>query len=72
VTDDLLDLIGSLSPIAEELGSLDELHLVQTIIDHGPSYLRQLRVAEASFGSLKAVVGALAAELRDDTLTTRR
>ncbi len=72
VTDDLLDLITKLSPIAEELGSLDELHRVQTIIDRGPSYRRQLQVAEASFGSLKAVVGALAAELRDNTLTTLR
>ena len=32
----------------------------------------QLRVAEANFGSLKAVVGALAAELRDNTVTTLR
>lgn len=72
VTDDLLELIGTLAPIAADLGSLEELHRVQTIIDRGPSYRRQLRVAEASFGSLKAVVGALAAELRDDTLTTLR
>ncbi|WP_167096771.1 glutamate--cysteine ligase [Mycobacterium sp. DL592] len=72
VTEDLLELIGTLSPIAEELGSLEELHRLTTIIDRGPSYLRQLRVAEASFGSLKAVVGALAAELRDNTLTTLR
>lgn len=72
VTDDLRDLVIQLTPIAEELGSLDELHRVHTIIERGPSYRRQLRVAEASFGSLKAVVGALAAELRDNTLTTLR
>lgn len=72
VTDDLVEVIARLAPIAEELGSLDELHRVHTIIERGPSYLRQLRVAEANFGSLKAVVGALAAELRDNTVTTLR
>jgi glutamate---cysteine ligase / carboxylate-amine ligase len=72
VTDELTDLITRLSPIAEELGSLDELHRIHTIIDRGPSYRRQLQVSKANFGSLKAVVGALATELRDNTLTTLR
>ena len=38
---------------------------VRDIIDRGASYQRQLRVAAANGGSLKAVVSALVRELRD-------
>jgi carboxylate-amine ligase len=38
---------------------------VHDIIDGGASYQRQLRVAAANDGSLKAVVSSLVRELRD-------
>ncbi|MGV9858903.1 glutamate--cysteine ligase [Gordonia sp. NPDC003425] len=66
------ELIETLGPIARELGNLDELLRIHTILDRGPSYLRQLRVAEANSGSLRAVVGALVSEFRDNTITSLR
>ena len=63
VTDDVRRLIGVLSPVAERLGCLDELLGLHSIIDHGGSYQRQLRVAADADGSLPAVVAALSREL---------
>lgn len=65
VTDDLRTLIARLEPIATRMGCADELLSVQSIIDRGASYQRQLAVAERNGGSLKAVVGSLVTELRD-------
>ncbi|MGW0036731.1 glutamate--cysteine ligase [Gordonia sp. NPDC003376] len=71
-TEVIAELVGTLSPIAEELGCVEHLHRVHTIVDQGPSYLRQLRVAQARQGSLRAVVGALVSEFRDNHLTGLR
>ena len=67
VTEDLAELLETLRPIAERLGCSAELDDVAVILEHGASYQRQLRVAERSAGDARAVVGALAAELRAGT-----
>ena len=64
VTDDVRDLLVTLAPVAEQLGCEKELDQVNLILEHGASYQRQLRVAEANGGSLKAVVASLTHELR--------
>jgi glutamate---cysteine ligase / carboxylate-amine ligase len=66
VTKDLEDLLPLLAPIAESLDCPAELEMLRDIIDRGASYQRQLRVAAANEGSLKAVVSALVRELRED------
>jgi carboxylate-amine ligase len=65
VTKDLEQLLPALEPIAESLGCPAELADIRHLIDRGASYQRQLRVAAANDGSLKAVVSALVRELRD-------
>jgi carboxylate-amine ligase len=65
VTDDLEELLPTLAPIAETLDCAAELDGLRDIIHQGASYQRQLRVAAAHGGSLKAVVSALVRELRE-------
>ena len=65
VTDDLRAIMERLTPIASELGCLDELWGIERILDGGASYQRQLAVAAANGGSLKSVVGSLVTELRE-------
>ncbi|KQQ10852.1 glutamate--cysteine ligase [Rathayibacter sp. Leaf296] len=65
VTDDLRDLLVTLAPVAERLDCTAELADVELILVAGASYQRQLKVAAANDGDLKAVVRALAGELRD-------
>jgi carboxylate-amine ligase len=65
VTKDLDALLPAVTPIAESLGCVAELEHVRDIAEHGASYQRQLRVAAANDGSLKAVVSSLVHELRD-------
>ena len=64
VTDDLRSILERLTPIAADLGCLDELWGVERILEGGASYQRQLKVAAETGGSLKAVVASLTAELR--------
>lgn len=65
VTEDLRELLPNLEAVAADLGCVAELQDIGEIIDHGASYQRQLRVAQANDGSLKAVVSALVRELHD-------
>jgi carboxylate-amine ligase len=65
VTKDLDSLVPALAPIADALGCEAELESVWGIVNGGASYQRQLRVAEANNGSLKAVVSSLVRELRE-------
>jgi carboxylate-amine ligase len=65
VREDTIDLIARLEPVAERLGCLDELHELDVILQRGASYERQLSTAARNGGSLKSVVSALVAELRD-------
>lgn len=64
VTEDVRRLIEVLTPVAERLDCLPELRQLHLILDHGASYQRQLRVAEAHGGDLPSVVTALSRELR--------
>lgn len=64
VTDSLRELLGRLEPVADRLGCLDELDLVNTIVDVGAGYQRQRAIAEANDGRLDAVVASLVAEMR--------
>jgi carboxylate-amine ligase len=65
VTDDLLALLSRLEPVADRLGCLDELMGIETMLDRGASYQRQLAVSGQNNGDLKAVVRSLVGELRD-------
>lgn len=64
VTEDLVDLVARLEPVAERLGCLSELHDTLRVAATGASYQRQLAVAEATGGDLRAVVASLVRELR--------
>ncbi|RLP75056.1 glutamate--cysteine ligase [Mycetocola tolaasinivorans] len=65
VTDHLRELVVELMPIAERLGCAKELTAIPGILARGGSYQRQLQVAAETGGDLRAVVAALAAELRE-------
>ena len=65
VTEDLDELLPMLAPVAQALDCAAELENVRDIVKGGASYQRQLRVAAANDGSLKAVVSSLVRELRD-------
>ncbi|SDZ06782.1 carboxylate-amine ligase [Amycolatopsis xylanica] len=64
VTDDLLDLLDRLEPVARRLDCVEELRSVEHILRVGPSYRRQRAVAQSCNGSLKAVVASLISEMR--------
>lgn len=64
VTDDLRDLVEDLAPVAADLGCTEQLQEVGRIIDRGPGYLRQRRVAEENDGDLAAVAHDLTALTR--------
>lgn len=65
VSADLLDLVETLAPVAERLGCSAELAEVGHMVAAGASAQRQVQVAEASGGDLRAVVAHLAQELRE-------
>jgi carboxylate-amine ligase len=65
VAKDLDELLPALAPVASSLGCEAELNHVNDIVAGGVSYQRQLRVAAANEGSLKAVVSSLVRELRE-------
>jgi carboxylate-amine ligase len=65
VTDDLVDLVERLSPVADRLGCEAELRSVLDIVTRGASYQRQRVVAERTGGDLVAVVDSVVRELRD-------
>jgi carboxylate-amine ligase len=63
--DAVADLSAELMPIAEELGSAAELADVATILETGPSYVRQ-RGVRRDGGDLHDVVRALVTEFETD------
>ena len=65
VTDEVHDLVARLDPVAERLGCQAELHHLDTMIERGASYQRQLADAQENGGDLRAVVQHLVGELRD-------
>jgi carboxylate-amine ligase len=64
VTEDLLDQLDRLGPVARKLGCEQELAGVEDILRVGASYVRQRAVAAAHDGDLRAVIAGLVAELR--------
>jgi carboxylate-amine ligase len=68
----IADLVDEVSPTAARLGCADELTYVNKILEVGPSYERQRRVAADHQGGpgerLKPVVDALVRELATDEL----
>lgn len=62
VKDELQLLIDELTPVAADLGCVDELHLVREIIQRGAGYERQ-RAIYARTGDWKDVVDATCAEM---------
>jgi carboxylate-amine ligase len=71
VTDDLLELVETLMPVAERLGCTTELGQVIDVLRTGASYQRQRRVADAAGGDLTAVVAHLVREMREGRPLTR-
>ena len=61
--DDLHDLLEHLAPVAERLGCVDELALVEEIPRRGASYQRQRAIADETHGDLVAVVDSVVREL---------
>ncbi len=59
------ELVEELTPIARQLGCVDELHDNLAILERGPSYIRQREVMQAR-GDLRDVVDSLVAELSAD------
>jgi carboxylate-amine ligase len=64
----LHELIEELSPVAERLDCIKELRHCMTILEQGPSYLRQ-RAIVADGGSLSDVVDSLIREMETDEPT---
>lgn len=62
------DLLAELHPVANDLGTLDQLADLQLVLDLGSGAQRQRQVVEAG-GTLADVVHHLAAELAADTIT---
>jgi carboxylate-amine ligase len=63
--DAVTELVEELTPIARRLGCVTELHDTLSILERGPSYIRQRQVVAAG-GSLVDVVDSVIAELRSD------
>lgn len=64
VREHLAEKIEELTPVAVELGCVREFGSIGTILDGGASYARQLAVADATDGDLRAVVQHLIREFR--------
>lgn len=63
VKDELAEMVEELTPIARELGCVNELELIHEIIDNGAGYERQRRLFEET-GSWRTVVEETCRELR--------
>jgi len=67
----IIDLVEEVTPSARRLGCVDELHHVERILEVGPSYQRQRKVAgpdAQGAEALKPVVDSLVRELATDTM----
>ncbi|WP_120493372.1 glutamate--cysteine ligase [Microbacterium phyllosphaerae] len=64
VRDHLAQVIEDLAPVAVELGCVREFGSIATILNDGASYERQLTIANATGGDLRAVVQHLIREFR--------
>ncbi|WIM67398.1 glutamate--cysteine ligase [Corynebacterium breve] len=66
VTEELVDLVDELQPVAQQLGCAAELAIVLEILERGAGYHRQRRVYEVT-GDWKAVVDATCDEMESMT-----
>ncbi len=66
VREHIAELIETLAPIAADLGCEREFAGLGAILDGGASYARQLAVADATDGDLRAVVQHLIREFRSE------
>lgn len=64
VTEHLVDVLDRLEPIAARLGCSTELAEVEGILERGPGYRRQRRIAEENDGDLRSVVLDMVQQLR--------
>ncbi|PCE13823.1 carboxylate--amine ligase [Microbacterium sp. SZ1] len=64
VRDHLAEVLDELAPVAVELGCVREFGSISTILGNGASYERQLMIANATGGDLRAVVQHLIREFR--------
>ncbi|WP_144877510.1 glutamate--cysteine ligase [Microbacterium sp. 1.5R] len=64
VRDHLAEVLDELAPVALELGCVREFGSIATILAEGASYERQLTIANATGGDLRAVVRHLIREFR--------
>jgi carboxylate-amine ligase len=62
----IVELVDELVPIAERLGCAKELLRAKSMLQVGPSYLRQRAAAQGAAGDLRAVVDGLLREMRED------
>jgi len=69
VTEDVVDVLDRLEPVARRLGCTRELRGIETIMKCGASYQRQRAVAREHNGSLKAVLHSLIAEMHNGIAT---
>ena len=65
LADDVRDTIAALEPVARDLGCAAELASVLDLLEIGPSYLRQRRVADANGGNLQSVVASVVREFQE-------
>jgi len=59
------DTIEAVSETAQEIGEGEHLKQLKSILDNGPSYIRQRRIFKES-GSLKEVSASLVREMEED------
>ncbi|ETJ02605.1 MAG: hypothetical protein Q605_AUC00971G0004 [Actinomyces urogenitalis DORA_12] len=64
VSDTVAQMVEQLMPVAEELGGVRELVAIQTTLDAGASYQRQLAAVSAAGGANQAAVKLMQAEGR--------
>lgn len=67
----IVEAVEMLQPVAKDLDCVEELNSVLTILEHRPSYERQLRVAERNHGDLGAVVESLMHEFESGAPTAK-
>ncbi|MDO4918739.1 glutamate--cysteine ligase [Kocuria sp.] len=63
--EDLVDLLNTLEPVADELGCATELAHVETMVSGETGYERQRRIARENGGDLRAVVMDVVARNRE-------
>ncbi|MBB1510244.1 YbdK family carboxylate-amine ligase [Tessaracoccus sp. MC1756] len=63
-TDGILYWLDKLGPVAEDLGCHAQFEHVRELVEKGPGYLRQRRVAAATDGDMRAVTRSIVDELR--------